>query len=209
RRKLWLATTLCFAFFLVELAAGLYAGSLAILSDSFHLLSDIAGFAISLVALYLAQQPATARHSFGFHRAEIIGAIVSTFLIWMLTAVLVYEAIDRVRNPQPIDGPVMFGTALVGVFVNIILGLTLHGEHGHSHGEEEAGKILILLHCSMNINVQSAAIHVIGDLLSSIGVLIAASAIWINPDLTILDPICTFVFSVFVLATTIQLMSNS
>ncbi|RKO83843.1 cation efflux family-domain-containing protein [Blyttiomyces helicus] len=60
-----------------------------------------------------------------------------------------------------------------------------------------------------NINVQSAAIHVIGDLLSSIGVLIAAFAIWINPDLTILDPICTFVFSVFVLATTIQLMSNS
>ncbi|KAJ3052098.1 hypothetical protein HK097_006899 [Rhizophlyctis rosea] len=178
RRKLIIATTLCFAFFILELVAGIVAGSLAILSDSFHLLSDIAGFAISLVALYLTQQPATKRHSYGFYRAEIIGAILSVFLIWILTAFLLLEAVERVRNPTAIDGRIMAGTAAIG----------------RKH---------------QNINITSAAIHVIGDLLSSIGVLIAAIVIWVRPDLTIVDPICTFVFSVFVLATTIRLMYNS
>ncbi|KAJ3023289.1 hypothetical protein HKX48_003740 [Thoreauomyces humboldtii] len=262
QKKLIIATILCFAFFIVELVAGLWAGSLAILSDSFHLLSDIAGFAISLAALYLSQQPATKRHSYGFYRAEIIGAILSTFLIWILTAFLVWEAIDRVRNPVPVDGPIMFVTAAVGVVVNIVLGLTLHGDHGHSHGghshgghshgghshgaedkhdhnsqEEESdhdhdhnhdhdhshghshdeenplsgavAKANKPKKKAMNINVHAAAIHVIGDLLSSIGVLIAATIIWIKPDMTIVDPICTFVFSVFVLGTTVQLMYNS
>ncbi|TPX57968.1 hypothetical protein PhCBS80983_g03446 [Powellomyces hirtus] len=253
RRKLIIATVLCFCFFLVELVAGLWAGSLAILSDSFHLLSDIAGFAISLAALYLSQQPATKRHSYGFYRAEIIGAILSTFLIWILTAFLVWEAIERVRNPVPIDGRIMFCTAAVGVCVNIVLGFTLHGghdhghgghghshgghshgghshgahdhaahdhdhdhdhehEHNHAHGHDEENPLHEAPHkkkTHMNINVQSAAIHVIGDLLSSIGVLIAATIIWINPERTIVDPICTFVFSIFVLATTVQLMYNS
>jgi Co/Zn/Cd efflux system component len=76
KKRLWLATALSICFFGLELTAGLYSHSLALLSDSFHLLSDVAGFAISLAALYLAQMPATSRHSFGFHRAEILGTMV-------------------------------------------------------------------------------------------------------------------------------------
>ncbi|KAI8851709.1 hypothetical protein BC829DRAFT_488036 [Chytridium lagenaria] len=143
-RKLGIATVLCLAFFLVELGAGLWSGSLAILSDSFHLLSDIAGFGISIAALYVARQPPTSRHSFGFARVEILGAVLSTFLIWVLTAYLVYEAVQRIRNPSPIDGVVMCATAVVGVLVNLVLGATLHGEHGHhghshSHGGHDHG----------------------------------------------------------------------
>ncbi|KAJ3037262.1 hypothetical protein HDV00_001827 [Rhizophlyctis rosea] len=264
KRKLIIATSLCFAFFILELVAGIISGSLAILSDSFHLLSDIAGFAISLAALYLSQQPATKRHSYGFYRAEIIGAILSVFLIWILTAFLLWEAVERVRRPTPIDGRIMAGTAAIGVVVNIVLGLTLHGGHdhsshlhGHSHShshkddhdhdhdhdhhhgddhdhehhheeeDEHVGRSIDdLIEAGLagsdrqrnkmpkkrkhqNINITSAAIHVLGDLLSSVGVLIAAITIWIRPDLTIVDPICTFIFSVFVLATTIRLMYNS
>ncbi|KAJ3134265.1 hypothetical protein HDU90_005131 [Geranomyces variabilis] len=250
-RKLLIATALCFLFFAVELFAGLWAGSLAILSDSFHLLSDIAGFAISLTAIYLSERPATRRHSFGFHRTEILGAILSTFLIWILTAFLLWAAVDRLRNPVPIDGPVMFGTAAVGVVVNIILGLTLHGFHNHSHGGHSHGghshgghahdhshahseddhaahahdhkhdlshvggiTVYGTAHVEkktrkVNINIESATIHVLGDLLSSLGVLIAATVIWIKPEYTIVDPICTCFFSCIVLATTMRLMYNS
>ncbi|KAI8801064.1 cation efflux family-domain-containing protein, partial [Cladochytrium replicatum] len=237
QRKLIIATVLCFVFFLVELFAGIWAGSLAILSDSFHLLSDIAGFGISLTALYLAQQPATSSHSFGFYRAEILGAILSTLLIWILTAALVWEGIQRLYNPTPIDGKIMFITAAVGVLVNIALGFTLHGEHGHSHGGHSHGHShshgnghvhtherdqdhdhdhdhsdlegKITKKKEMNVNIKSAALHVIGDLISSIGVLISAAIIWAYPSMTIVDPICTFVFSIIVIMTTVRLMSNS
>ncbi|KAJ3210160.1 Metal tolerance protein 1 [Dinochytrium kinnereticum] len=271
-RKLTIATVLCFTFFAVELIAGIWSGSLAILSDSFHLLSDIAGFGISIAALYMARKPPTIRHSFGFARVEILGAVLSTFLIWVLTAYLVYEAFQRVRDPQPIDGRVMCGTAVVGVLVNLVLGATLHGEHGHHHGhshshaghlhgdshDEEAGHFYDRAHEDdhalehgdnhihehtehghghnnenrvgvheatplltsnptpkpkkqqpTNINVQSAAIHVIGDLISSIGVLISSIIILVWPEMTIVDPICTFLFSVFVILTTVTLMNNS
>ncbi|KAJ3091178.1 hypothetical protein HK102_001415 [Quaeritorhiza haematococci] len=204
-KKLIWATIICSGFFVMELVAGLVAGSLAILSDSFHLLSDIAGFGISLTAIYLAQQPATTRHSWGFHRAEIIGAILSTFLIWILTGILVWEAIDRIQHPQPIDGRIMFFTALAGVAINIVLDVPKPMD------EEQPllpRKVKRKLH-ETNINVTSAAIHVIGDLISSIGVLISAGLIWFDPRMTIMDPICTFVFSFFVLLTTVKLMYNS
>ena len=89
KKKLILSIVLCLIFFVIELTAGLYASSLAILSDSFHLLSDVVGFAISLGAIVLSQRPSTKLHSWGYHRAEIVGAILSTFLIWMLTLGLV------------------------------------------------------------------------------------------------------------------------
>ncbi|KAJ3318808.1 Metal tolerance protein 1 [Blyttiomyces sp. JEL0837] len=92
------------------------------------------GFAISLTALYLVKQPATHRHSYGFARVEILGAILSTLLIWVLTGYIVLEAVERVQNPQPIDGRIMFWTALMGVVVNIVLASALHEHHGHSHG---------------------------------------------------------------------------
>ncbi|KAJ3125166.1 hypothetical protein HK098_000540 [Nowakowskiella sp. JEL0407] len=248
KRKLIIAIVLCFGFFLIELLAGIFSGSLAILSDSFHLLSDIAGFGISLSAIYLSQQPATPSHSFGFHRAEILGAILSTFLIWILTVGLVWEAVKRLYTPVEIDARMMFWTALVGVCVNLVLGWTLHSEHEHGHGhghhhshghshshshshshdaheeehehnhsdgdhhediEAQPHKHSHKQKKSQNINIKSATLHVLGDLISSIGVLISAAIIWYNPKYTFVDPICTFIFSGLVLLTTVKLMKNS
>ncbi|KAL1924573.1 uncharacterized protein VTP21DRAFT_4227 [Calcarisporiella thermophila] len=238
KRRLIIATTLCLLFFAAELAGGFIANSLALMSDAFHLLSDIASFAVALAAILLAEMPATKRHSFGFHRAEVIAALVSVFTIWILTAYLVSEAIERIRNPQPIDGKTMLIVSSLGVVVNLILMFSLgHGHsHGHSHdhdhdhdpiadsnnhqvendgqqqcvSEAERGRLASQKpKVEANINVKAAALHVIGDLISSIGVLISSIIIMIDPTKTIVDPICTFIFSILVLFTTYRLVVDS
>jgi len=121
-------------FFLLELTGGIISGSLALLSDSFHLLSDVVGFLISLIAVLVSQRKATKKYSFGYHRAEIIGALLSLLFIWILTIGLVIGAIDRLRNPVEINAKIMLITAIAGVCINIILAFTLHGDHDHAHG---------------------------------------------------------------------------
>lgn len=82
------------------------AHSLAIMTDAAHLLSDVAAFCISLFAVWLAERPPTGTHTFGFHRIEALGALVSVLLIWGITGVLVYEAVGRIIHPQDVDGKV-------------------------------------------------------------------------------------------------------
>jgi Co/Zn/Cd efflux system component len=110
---------ICFFFFLVELVGGLWSGSLALVSDSFHLLSDAAGFGISLMAIKVAQKPATKRYSFGYHRAEVVGVLISVMLLYALTAVLLNEAWQRLERPEPVDGKTMFVIAAIGLGVNL------------------------------------------------------------------------------------------
>lgn len=101
-------------------AGGLLAHSLAVMTDAAHVLSDLAGFLISLFALFLARRPPSNTMSFGWHRAEILGAVFSVLLIWAVTGVLVYEAVLRVINPPAVDGKIMFITAVSGIAVNIL-----------------------------------------------------------------------------------------
>ncbi|CAG8465838.1 8604_t:CDS:2 [Acaulospora morrowiae] len=204
-KKLWIAICISLLFFCIELTGGLLAGSLALLSDSFHLLSDVVSFAISLLSIYLARRPATKSLSYGYHRAEILGALVSIIIIWLLTAYLCYEASDRINNPKlRVDGQTMCITASIGVAVNIVLIAVLghhhgHGEHGehdnnHKHGE--------------NVNVRAALLHVLGDLLSSVGVLISSIIIICDPNMAWVDPLCTFIFSALVMATTFGILRS-
>ncbi|KAI8610436.1 cation efflux protein [Chytriomyces sp. MP71] len=127
------ALVLCTVFFIVELVGGWLCGSLAILSDAFHLLSDVAGFGVSLAALKLAQKVPTGDYPFGFQRVEVLGACASTLSIWAITIFLLIEAISRLMNPCEIDATIMFYTAAFGVVVNIALAFTLHSA-GHAHG---------------------------------------------------------------------------
>ncbi|KAI7878470.1 hypothetical protein K492DRAFT_212464 [Lichtheimia hyalospora FSU 10163] len=202
KRKLVFATVLALLFFTAELIAGYFANSLALMSDAFHLLSDVASFIVALAAIYLAEKPATKRHTFGFHRAEVIAALVSVFTIWILTAFLVREAIERVKNPQEIDAKLMCATAAIGVVINIVHSHDDEEEHDHSTGNG-------VPHRETNINLRAAALHVIGDLLASIGVLVSSIILIFKPSLTIVDPICTFIFSLLVLYTTYHLVRDS
>jgi len=198
---------MCALFFMcVEIVGGVLANSLAIMTDAAHMLSDVGGFAVSLVALQLADIEATSEFSFGFSQAEVLGALFSVMMVWGLTAVLLYEAVYRFLDPEEIDAPVMFTIACVGFLVNLVLMKVLgHGhshDHGHSHGEEETGAAM-----------QAAIAHVIGDLVQSLGVCLAALCIWLKPfDVGFApngvsrwcyaDPCCTVMFGVLVLFTT-------
>merc|ERR1712029_1153484 len=152
---------------------------------------------ISLFAIWMSGKPRSERMSFGWHRAEVLGAIVSVLMIWVVTGILVYMAMLRVLTQDfEIDTTVMLITSGLGVLVNIIMGASLH-QHGHSHSQGE------------NINVKAAFIHVVGDFLQSLGVFVAALIIYFKPGWDIVDPICTFIFSILVLATTINILRNT
>ncbi|CAG2179177.1 unnamed protein product [Oppiella nova] len=145
-------------------------------------------------------------------------------MIWILTAVLVYLAVERIRDADyEIDSNAMLIVSGVGVVMNVVMGLTLsdtlcckrvtddshgsedhpHSHNSHSHSHASHG------HSHTNMNVRAALIHVIGDLIQSIGVLIAALIIHFKPDYKISDPICTFIFSALVMFTTYGIMKEA
>ncbi|KAJ3159349.1 hypothetical protein HK101_001095, partial [Irineochytrium annulatum] len=135
RRRLVTAAMVCFVFFLIEFVGGIQAGSLAILSDSFHLLSDLAGFLISILAVHYSTRPRSATHTYGHARLEILGSLMSTLLLWALTGALVIEAADRlVEGGGDMDARIMVVTASAGVVVNVVLAVMLNGGDGHGHG---------------------------------------------------------------------------
>ncbi|KAL6543964.1 Metal tolerance protein 1 [Orobanche gracilis] len=268
-KKLLIAVVLCVVFMSVEVAGGIKANSLAILTDAAHLLSDVASFAISLFSLWAAGWEATPRQSYGFFRIEILGALVSIQLIWLLTGIIVYEAIVRiVQSTGEVQGFLMFLVSSFGLLVNIIMALLLGHDHGHGHGhdhnhghgghhghkdhdhgsEEEHlhthGVIVTRHHHHhhhhheshgghpseplldrsgevesksksghkrnkpQNINVEGAYLHVLGDSIQSVGVMIGGAIIWYKPEWKIIDLICTLIFSVIVLGTTIRMLRN-
>lgn len=214
RKKLILVSMLCIVFMIAEIVGGIYSNSLAIATDAAHLLADLASFMISLFALWIAARPSTKRLSFGWYRAEVIGALVSVLMIWVVTAILFYLAIIRtIERDFELDGKVMLITSGLGILVNVIMGATLH-HHGHSHSSSGldgsrhshgSGAAA----AEQNINVRAAFIHVLSDFVQSLGVFIAALVIYFKPEWNIIDPVCTFLFSILVLATTIAIMKDA
>ncbi|XP_025199644.1 zinc transporter 2-like isoform X2 [Melanaphis sacchari] len=211
RRKLIFASVLCLLFMVGEGVGGYLSSSLAIATDASHLLTDFASFMISLCAIWVASRPATQSMPFGWYRAEVLGALTSVLLIWVVTGVLLYLAVERLTDmTYTIDADIMLITSAVGLCVNLVMGLTLH-QHSHSHGggsleshsHEATGR------SSSNINVRAAYIHVLGDIIQSLGVLIAAVIVYFRPDWKIVDPICTFLFSLLVLVTTFNILRDT
>ncbi|XP_043787080.1 zinc transporter 2-like isoform X1 [Apis laboriosa] len=220
RKKLLIASTLCVIFMIAEIVGGILSNSLAIATDAAHLLTDFASFMISLFSIWVASRPATRKMPFGWYRAEVIGALTSVLLIWIVTGILFYLAIERIIHKNfELDTTVMLITSAVGVAVNLVMGLSLH-QHGHSHGhshgshksnqsiENEKINIEDLPHDRKNINVRAAFIHVIGDFIQSVGVFVAALAIYFKPSWIIVDPICTFLFSLLVILTTVAIIKD-
>jgi len=142
RNALLLATGFTMIFMVVEIVGGYIADSLAIMTDAAHLLTDVAAMCLSLFAMALSSRPATDTMTFGFHRAEILGALASVVTIWALVGVLVYEAILRLIADSElagdvVDGRIMTIIGVAGLLVNLIDAAILHwggAPHGHSHG---------------------------------------------------------------------------
>uniref|UniRef100_A0A8C2YEB2 Solute carrier family 30 member 2 n=1 Tax=Coturnix japonica TaxID=93934 RepID=A0A8C2YEB2_COTJA len=191
----------------IHTTGGYLAHSLAILTDAAHLLTDFASIMISLFALWVSSRPATKTMNFGWHRAEILGALLSVLSIWVVTGVLVYLAAQRLLlGDYDIEGSVMLITSACAVAVNIVMGVALHQTgHGHSHGGAHEQPHT---HEQPNASVRAAFVHVVGDLLQSVGVLIASYIIFFKPEYKFVDPICTFLFSVLVLGTTLTILRD-
>ncbi|MFH4974268.1 hypothetical protein AB6A40_000977 [Gnathostoma spinigerum] len=202
-RTLYTVAALSSVFILGEFTGGYIAHSLAIMTDAGHMLSDLLSFLVSIFAIRIARNPANKRLSFGFDRAEILGATISIIIIWILTTVLIMLAIQRIINQDlEVDVNVMLITASMGVAFNLLMGLVLHrGKHSHTH------VVGVHSHKSSNVNVRAAFIHVLGDFVQSIGVLVAAIIIKFTAW-NLADPICTFLFSIIVLATSITVMRD-
>jgi zinc transporter 2 len=216
----------------VEVVGGVKANSLAVITDAAHLLTDVAGFSISLFAVWVSGWKATSHQSFGYSRLEVLGALLSVQLIWLISGVLIYEAIDRILHKNArVNGGLMFAIALFGFIINFIMVMWLghdhshHACHDHNHdqthnhegedycatNEGEETKLVSGTPAKTkiwNINIQGAYVHVMADLIQSVGVMIAGAIIWAKPDWLVVDLICTLLFSTFVLFTTLPMLRD-
>lgn len=182
RRTLWITLWLTLFFTLVEIVGGLMSNSLALLSDSAHMISDVIALGLSMVAIYLATRPPNSRFTFGYLRFEIIAAFLNGLALAVISIGIFVEGIRRIIHQPEVDFPVMLIIATIGLIVNIVLTLVL----SRSMKEET------------NLNVKSALWHFIGDLLSSVGVIISAGLIfftgyyWFDPLISIIIGVIIF-----------------
>lgn len=220
----------------VEIVGGFKANSLAVITDAAHLLSDVAGFSISLFTVWASGWEATSRQSFGYNRLEVLGALLSVQLIWLISGILIYEAIDRIFHERAkVDGKLMFVVAAFGFIINCLMVAWLghnhdhhhHHQHhkhhacghvDHDHEREEVSatteeKTSLVSYSPekakfFNINLQGAYLHVMTDLIQSVGVMIAGAIIWAKPKWLVVDLICTLIFAVLALSTTLPMLRD-
>uniref|UniRef100_A0A8B9EAQ6 Probable proton-coupled zinc antiporter SLC30A3 n=1 Tax=Anser cygnoides TaxID=8845 RepID=A0A8B9EAQ6_ANSCY len=198
-----------------EVIGGYLAHSLAIMTDAAHLLTDVGSMSVSLFSLWVSARPPTKTMSFGWHRSETLGALASVLSIWVVTGALVYLAAARIiSNDYEIEARAMLATSASAVGVNLVMAYILHqapAVHGHGGYEqlESAGGCLPS-HAPLpgSTSVRAAFVHVVGDLLQSFGVLVAATIIYFKPQCKIADPISTLFFSVFVLGSTLTILRD-
>ncbi|KAL8197256.1 UNVERIFIED_CONTAM: hypothetical protein K2H54_018045 [Gekko kuhli] len=219
KRRLILAAVLYLLFMTGELVGGYVANSLAIMTDALHMLTDLSGIILTLLALWLSAKSPTRRFTFGFHRLEVLSAMFSVLLIYILMVFLLYEAVQRtIHMDYDINGDIMLITAAVGVAVNVIMGFLLN-QSGHLHSHAPSPSAVPLSNSSStasghshghgSLAVRAAFVHALGDLVQSIGVLVAAYIIRFKPEYKIADPICTYVFSVLVAFTTLRIIRDT
>ena len=190
RRALGTALVLTASYTAVEVVGGLYSGSLALLADAVHMLSDNVALGLALVAAWLAAKPATPERTYGYKRAEILAALANGVLLVALSIWIFAEAATRLRDPGEVLGGWMLAIALVGMGVNIAAGLVLSRARSHS------------------LNVEAAFRHVFADLLGSVGVAVAAVVIlatgWVEAD-----PLVSILIGLLVLASTWTILRDS
>ncbi|NXV48188.1 ZNT4 protein, partial [Uria aalge] len=221
KKRLTLAALLYLVFMTGELIGGYVANSLAIMTDALHMLTDLSGIILTLLALWLSAKSPTKRFTFGFHRLEVLSAIISVLLVYILMAFLLYEAVQRtIHMDYEINGDIMLITAAVGVAVNLIMGFLLNQSghlHSHSHSHPHShvpqsnspNTAHSSSHGHSSLAVRAAFVHALGDLVQSIGVLVAAYIIRFKPEYKIADPICTYVFSILVVLTTVRILCDT
>jgi cobalt-zinc-cadmium efflux system protein len=155
--RLRFAIPLTGGIFILEFVGGLWTSSLALISDSLHVLFDTTALILSLAAILLAARPATDQHSYGLHRMEIIAALINGLVLFFISLWILVESVQRFLDPRGVQTGGMLVIALVGFAVNLIVAKMLHGHHHH------------------DLNIRGAYLHVLGDAMASAAVLVGGA----------------------------------
>ncbi len=190
QRPLRLALLITSAVLVVEIAGGFLSHSLALLADAGHMLTDVAALGLGLFAFWLSGRPAPSGRTFGWRRFEIFAAFLNGVALWLIAAVVGYQAFLRIRTPQPVKGGLMLAVAAFGLAANIAVGAVLFRSRDR------------------NLNIRGAFLHVAADALGSVGVLIAALLIATTGS-TVWDPIVSAAVCLLILWSAARLIRDS
>ena len=190
KRRLTGALALTTSFMAVEVVGGLWTGSLALLADAAHMLTDAGGLALALIAIRFAERPATPQRTYGYVRMEVLSALTNAVVLLLLTIYIVYEAYQRSLNPPEILGGPMLIVAVVGLGVNLVSMKLL------SAGSSES------------LNVKGAYFEVLSDMLGSLGVIVAAGVVMLT-GWTLADPIIGAGIGLFIVPRTWILLKQA
>lgn len=189
QKALAAALVLTLLFAVVEVVTGFISNSLALISDAGHMVTDAAALGLALLAQLIAKRPPSARHSFGFGRAEALAAFVNSLAMLALVCWIVYEAVHRFASPQPVQGAIVLGVAAVGIVINLLVAWMLSRDH-------------------QNMNTRAAMVNVMGDLLGSIAAVVAGAVIhftgWVR-----IDPLLSVFVSLLILKSTVGVLRES
>ena len=222
--KLKLITAIIGIFMLFEIWGHFKTNSLSLLADALHLLVDISGFLISIFTLKISQRRPTNKYTFGYHRHEVLGALFSVLMIWIAALYLLFESFYRFFNPHEIKGGFFVGVAICGFIANVLCIYLLHHDHHHEEENHPTTSVSQLYQKTFdnfsfssdfinetvnkpktNLNIKATYTHIIGDIIQSIGIIIASIIIYFRPDLVIADVLCTIVFTILVIISTIPI----
>jgi cobalt-zinc-cadmium efflux system protein len=179
-QKLIIAMTATTLFVAVELGVGIVANSLALLGDALHNLTDALALGIALAAVRIERRPPTVAKSYGYQRAGVVAAFINASTLVAFTAFILYEAVSRFRKPEGVDSGLMIATAIAAFILNIAITLSLRKEGEH------------------DVNVRAAEVHMLGDALSSIGIVVAAYLISATGN-PIFDPAVSLLIALMIL----------
>ena len=184
------ALALTAIFFVAEVFGGIISNSLALLADAGHMFTDVGALSLSLFVAWFSRQPARPEKTYGYLRWEILAALLNGAVLLLVSGLIVWEAFGRLQSPEPLQGDVMLAVALGGLVVNAASAAILHPVHGHS------------------LNARGAYLHVLGDLLGSVGTVIAAMTVrwtgWLAAD-----PIASIVVTLLVVRSAWKLVRES
>ena len=174
----------------VEVVGGLLANSLALLADAGHMLTDVAAVALALFVAWIARRPATPQKTYGYLRLEILAALVNGSALLVIAGAIVWEAIERLNAPPAVEPRILIGVATLGLLANVVSMRLLHAGHTDS------------------LNVRGAYLHVISDLLGSVGAILAGAIIWLT-GWTLADPIISVFVALLILGSAWRLVRDS
>jgi cation diffusion facilitator family transporter len=189
RHALGFALLLTLGYAAVEAGMGLWSGSLALLGDAGHMLTDAAALGIAALAARLALRPPSTLHSYGLSRIEVVAALLNALFMLGVVTLIAWEAVARLQTPAPVQGVAVMITAAIGLLINAVVAW-------------------VLLHGDNSLNVRAALLHVMGDLLGSVAALLAGAVIWLT-GWTPIDPLLALVICGLILYSTLNILREA